>query len=145
MNLDNIQKALTLIASLVCTGLLLFMAILKIKYFPVVEITDTKLILTTAISSITLLIIAIRNGYATTTMIISMSILTNIYNTIIFKIFHKTIDRYVTAIVAQPSFYPFTESAARLNYKLFLILVYLVVSMLWLRYTVIIKHNMLER
>lgn len=145
MNLDNLQKALTMIAAILCTGILVLMSILKIKYFPEVEITDIKLTLITAITSIILLVVAIRNGYITTIMIISMSILTNIYNAAIFKIFHKTIDKYITAIVSQPSFYPFTESAAKLNYKLFLILVYVVFLMLWLRYTVIIKHNMLER
>ena len=143
----TIEKAWKLFATIAGAALMLatgYRSYLNTIMFPVpLQETYIKEIIL-ILGSVIMIIIAIKKEAYWGNIMSAAALVFAIYNTVLIRIFYKFVEPYVNYIVSQPSFYPYTTESAITNYKYFMLSVSIILVVLWLRYTVIIKHNMME-
>jgi len=96
------------------------------------------------IGAILTLLITGRNALYLGNILSAAALVFAIYNSVLIRIFQRFAEPYVNYIISQPSFYPYTAETAITCYKYFMIAVGLILAVSWLRYTVIMKHNMVD-
>lgn len=94
--------------------------------------------------SLTIVFITTKNSALLANILAAAGLVISFYNSVVLRILYKFLTPYVNYIVSQPSFYPYTAQEAAGNYKIFMFMVMVVFAIFWLRYTVIVKHNMTE-
>ncbi len=92
-----------------------------------------------------ILFISHRNVWVKTAIISMGAFLLSVINSVVMFAFYRLADAYIRTVIAQPTYIEYTYDGAISGYKLLIYICFIIAFILWLRFILIIRHNLLEQ
>ncbi len=140
---NKILAVLFVVYTAVMTGAIIRELIIKLAVFPVTRGLAFPFVQFLTLSII--LYISQRNVWVKTAIVAMGAFLLSVVNSVIMFAFYKLAPIYIRTVIAQPTYIEYTYEGAISSYKLLIYICFIICFIIWLRFILIIRHNLLEQ